>query len=160
MIERIISGGQTGADQGGLDAALQAGVPHGGFCPKNRRSEWGIIPAKYQLVEMASFDYPPRTRKNIESSDGTVVFTKGAAEAGSKLTIDLCRQYGKPVLWVNIAKTDIKGAVESICRWSAEHDIVTLNVAGNRESKSPGIQALVGQIIGAVLSSQLSSPGV
>ena len=37
MLERIISGGQTGADRGGLDAAIELGIPHGGWCPKGRR---------------------------------------------------------------------------------------------------------------------------
>jgi hypothetical protein len=34
MIERVISGGQTGADQAGWRAARAAGIPTGGFMPK------------------------------------------------------------------------------------------------------------------------------
>ena len=45
MIAKIVSGGQTGADRGGLDAAILLGVPHGGWCPKGRKSEDGVIPA-------------------------------------------------------------------------------------------------------------------
>jgi Circularly permutated YpsA SLOG family len=29
---RVISGGQTGVDPAALDAAIAAGVPHGGWC--------------------------------------------------------------------------------------------------------------------------------
>ncbi|KKL12839.1 hypothetical protein LCGC14_2531730, partial [marine sediment metagenome] len=29
MIKKIISGGQTGADQAALDAAIRLGIPHG-----------------------------------------------------------------------------------------------------------------------------------
>jgi hypothetical protein len=29
-IAKIVSGGQTGADRGGLDAAIDLGIPHGG----------------------------------------------------------------------------------------------------------------------------------
>ena len=46
----IWSGGQTGVDQGALDAAIALGIPHGGWCPKGRRSEAGPIPLKYMDV--------------------------------------------------------------------------------------------------------------
>jgi len=67
-ITKIVSGGQTGADQGGLDAALYCSIPHGGWCPKGRKSENGIIPAKYQLQEMPSPDYLVRTKANVVDS--------------------------------------------------------------------------------------------
>ena len=34
MIHTIISGGQTGADQAALDAAIELGIEHGGWIPK------------------------------------------------------------------------------------------------------------------------------
>ncbi len=34
MIERIVSGDQTGADRAGIDAAIELGVPYGGWLPK------------------------------------------------------------------------------------------------------------------------------
>jgi hypothetical protein len=37
IVYKIISGGQTGANRGGLDAAIELGLQHGGFCPKGRR---------------------------------------------------------------------------------------------------------------------------
>ncbi len=33
-IKKFISGGQTGADQGALDAAIKYSFPHGGWLPK------------------------------------------------------------------------------------------------------------------------------
>ena len=39
MIEKIVSGGQTGADRAALDSAIKHGIPHGGWCAKGRRSE-------------------------------------------------------------------------------------------------------------------------
>jgi hypothetical protein len=38
MIKKIISGGQTGADQVALDAALKYNFPHGGWVPKDRKN--------------------------------------------------------------------------------------------------------------------------
>ncbi|HPN84875.1 MAG TPA: putative molybdenum carrier protein, partial [Victivallales bacterium] len=53
-IVKIVSGGQTGADRGGLDAAIALGIPHGGYCPKGRLAEDGTVPAKYNLTETGS----------------------------------------------------------------------------------------------------------
>jgi len=75
MITKIISGGQTGADRGGLDAAIHCGLPHGGWCPKGRKAEDGLIPSKYQHKEMESSGYLPRTQANVFDSDATVIFT-------------------------------------------------------------------------------------
>ena len=82
MISRIISGGQSGADQGGLEAAERLGVPTGGFMPKGFRTEDGPRPdlaARYGLVEASTPGYPERTERNVQLADGTAVF----AAAGS-----------------------------------------------------------------------------
>ena len=98
---RIVSGGQTGADRAALDAALAAGVPCGGWCPAGRRAEDGVIPARYPLVELAGGGYPARTRRNVVDSDGTVVMAYGPPTGGTRLTVDLCRQVGRPYLVVD-----------------------------------------------------------
>lgn len=56
----IVSGGQTGADQAGLDAAINLGIPYGGWIPKGRLTEDGPLPEKYQLQEMLGC-YPSTT---------------------------------------------------------------------------------------------------
>lgn len=43
MIKKIISGGQTGADQAALDVAIKLGIPHGGWIPKGRKTEDGPL---------------------------------------------------------------------------------------------------------------------
>ena len=65
FVSKIISGGQTGADRGGLDAAIELEIPYGGWCPKGRLSEDGVIPNKYKLNEMPSKDYLKRTEQNV-----------------------------------------------------------------------------------------------
>jgi len=62
VIKKIISGGQTGADQGALDFALENGIEAGGWCPKGRFCENGIIPDKYPVEEVTGDDYNLRTR--------------------------------------------------------------------------------------------------
>jgi len=57
MIEKIISGGQTGADRAALDVALKFGIPHGGWIPKGRKTEKGPLTEKYRLQEMPTDSY-------------------------------------------------------------------------------------------------------
>ena len=54
MVRKIISGGQTGADQAGLAVAKRLGIPTGGFVPKGFLTEAGPRPdlaAEYGLEE-------------------------------------------------------------------------------------------------------------
>ncbi|MBW1714279.1 MAG: hypothetical protein JRJ77_00395 [Deltaproteobacteria bacterium] len=44
MISKIISGGQTGADQAALDIAIKFGIPHGGWIARGRKNENGRLP--------------------------------------------------------------------------------------------------------------------
>lgn len=85
MIEKIISGGQTGADRAALDWAIENNVPHGGWCPKGRRAEDGLIDAKYQLKETPSSHYPQRTEWNVRDSYGTVIFSLAERLSGGSL---------------------------------------------------------------------------
>ena len=64
MLEKIISGGQTGADQGALDAAIKLGLDHGGWIPKGRKTEAGPLSREYRLKEMPTGDYNRRTEKS------------------------------------------------------------------------------------------------
>ena len=95
MVEKIISGGQTGADRAALDVALELKIPCGGWCPKGRRAEDGRIDDRYPLKETPSTDYRVRTRLNVEESDGTLVITRGPLTGGTALTIKLVRENGK-----------------------------------------------------------------
>ena len=73
FIAKLISGGQTGVDRAALDAALAAGLPIGGWCPKGRLAEDGVIPLRYPLQETPSQQYAQRTRWNVRDADGTLI---------------------------------------------------------------------------------------
>lgn len=131
----IMSGGQTGADQGGLEAAAMLGIPTGGFAPKGFKTESGSaswLNELYGLIELDSDDYPPRTAKNVEYSDGTAIF--GRRSRGSNLTEELCRKAGKPCLWISFDESP-----KILTDWLKLHKIKILNIGGNRESTNPGI---------------------
>ena len=136
MIECVISGGQTGVDRAALDVALTLGIPCGGWCPKGRRAEDGVLPANYLLQETPSEEYAERTTWNVRDSDGTLILTKGTPTGGTAFTVQIASQIGKPCLIVDLGK----GAPPTtVHRWLTRHRIRVLNVAGPRESQSPGI---------------------
>jgi hypothetical protein len=152
MVERIISGGQTGADRGALDAAIDLGIPHGGFCPKGRRAEDGTIPEHYNLEETESPDDADRTRKNVETADATVVFARGRPNGGSALTVRLAEGAHKPVLALDRNAQSSFGACLMLDEFLARFKPRVLNVAGTRESKAPGLALDVREIMRRVLS--------
>lgn len=146
MVTKIISGGQTGADQIGLLVGKKLGYETGGTAPKFYKTENGSdysLRDKYGLVEDDSEDYDPRTRKNILDSDGTVVFGD-IKSPGSKNTMKYCKAYGKPSI-DNPDEFELK-------IWLEVNEIEVLNVAGNRGSKlSPFKSRGVERVLTAVL---------
>ncbi len=161
MITKIVSGGQTGADRGGLEAAIYCDVPHGGWCPNGRKAEDGTIPAQYCLQETRSSDYAVRTEANVVDSDATLVFSKGAPTGGTLLTIKCAEKHGKSCHLANL-RNNRRDIVEGILRWLAgeiEEDEwpaptknLVLNVAGSRESKVSGIERAVTIVLVDVLT--------
>ena len=131
---KIISGGQTGVDRAALDVALELGISCGGFCPKGRKSEDGTIPEKYPLTETQTDQYPERTELNVKAGDGTLILLAGTADRGTQLTIELCKRHDKPCVVVNLEKESV-----NVKSWLEKNNILVLNIAGNRESISPGI---------------------
>ena len=154
MLRKIISGGQTGADQAGLAAAVELKLEVGGMMPKGFRTDEGPRPRfarLYGVQEHDSEEYPPRTEWNIVNSNGTLLFGRAARERGSALTHKLCDQHYKPVKIIewdhrwgkpNFPKDqnwirDVQ--VDMFRKWIRDLNIEVLNVAGNRESTNPGI---------------------
>ena len=136
-IKKIISGGQTGVDQGALEAAFQLKILSGGYCPKGRKCEDGLIPEKYPLKETVTSDYQERTEMNVIHSDGTLILFMGyELEGGTLYTKKLAEKYKKPFL---ILHMDEKHGKKFFNEWISENNISALNVAGPRESKCRGI---------------------
>ncbi|MGI8893971.1 MAG: putative molybdenum carrier protein [Bacteroidia bacterium] len=139
MIKKIISGGQTGVDRAALDFALENGINCGGWCPKGRIAEDGIIPEYYPLSEKEKEIYEERTEKNVEDSDGTLILNNGFTLRGGTLyTYGMLRKHDKPVLVLNLNDIFEINFV-AFSEWLLENNIETLNIAGNRESETPGI---------------------
>ena len=134
--ERVISGGQTGVDRAALDAALEAGIAVGGFCPRGRRAEDGVIPSRYPLEETRSARYAERTRRNVEAADATLILSARPLTGGTRLTAEIAKALGKPLCIVDPHAPDAERQVRAFL--DAVHPRV-LNVAGPRASGDPGI---------------------
>ena len=133
-ISKIISGGQTGVDRAALDAAISLGLEHGGFCPKGRVAEDGIIPVEYKMDEMDTEEYSARTMKNVQCSDGTFILHQGEITGGTALTDEFCKIKKKPLLIINILD-GFKEIRVNFNRWLETNIITILNIAGPRESE-------------------------
>lgn len=143
MLEKIISGGQSGADLGGLKFAKQAGFETGGHMPPGFLTEFGEKPdyaTLYGVVEHRSKGYPPRTFANVKDSDGTIRFASNWGSLGERCTKKAIDQYKRPYIDVNLnSPIDPK----EVADWLRLNNIQVLNVAGNRETTSPGIEKYV-----------------
>lgn len=151
MVKKIISGGQTGADQAALDVAIKLGIPHGGWIPKGRLTENGPLEAKYQLQEMETANYNKRTEQNVIDSHGTLIISHGMLTGGSEYTREMATYHNRPWLHIDLNTTSDFHAAQKIQSWIKDHHIETLNVAGPRASKDAQIYRATTDILETVL---------
>ncbi|HUP99349.1 MAG TPA: putative molybdenum carrier protein [Aeromicrobium sp.] len=151
-VARIVSGGQTGADRAALDVAIELGIDYGGWCPAGGWAEDypeppGLLAAYPRLRPTWEADATVRTRLNVRDSDATlVVYDAGTTSPGTQSTIDAARAEGRPFLVT-------PGDVAETAEWLAGlPKRITLNVAGPRESSSPGTYQRTADLLRAVLA--------
>ncbi len=147
---KIISGGQTGVDQAALDAAIACGLEYGGWCPKGRINEKGKIDSKYVGLQETTGEfgdektnYDSRTRYNIRDSHATLILAPKIPlptniKDGTLLTLEEVKKQAKPFLIIDLSKPTQENKA-LILNWLNEKAIKIVNVAGPRESSSPGI---------------------
>jgi len=138
-IEKIVSGGQTGADRVALDFAIKNNIPHGGWIPKGRLTEEGPLPDYYQLQEMETGSYAKRTEQNVIDSDGTLITSHGKLTGGSALTRQFAKKHQRPWLHIDFNKVSMQESAKQIKNWVDGNEIKTLNIAGPRASKDSRI---------------------
>jgi hypothetical protein len=132
MVVKIMSGGQTGVDRAALDVALENDIACGGWCPKGRMAEDGVLDPKYPLVETELASYPQRTEANIRDSDGTLLLTWGKMSGGTLKTAAIANRLRRPLL---IIKMDESPKIEEAEAWANHYNIRVLNIAGPRASE-------------------------
>jgi hypothetical protein len=140
MLKKIISGGQTGVDRAALDVAMRLGIAHGGWVPKGRLAEDGVVPPHYQLQEMPTDEYQARTEKNVLDSEGTLLISRGSPTGGTDYTRKMALKHGKQLLHIDLSLGQkMSDAGSLIASWVEMNRIETLNVAGPRASNDPSI---------------------
>lgn len=162
-IKKIISGGQYGADEGGLLAAKEAGIPTGGWAPKNWMTVRGPRPELQELYELQECmgGYRARTMINVQESDATLIVASDQHSPGTVLTIYTCRKFKKP--WMTVHPSEVDASVQKVSEWIKVNHVEILNVAGNRDTigskHRDAAQHLLSQIISINISSyKLGAP--
>lgn len=144
MLKKVISGGQTGADYAGVNAAKISGLETGGWMPKGFLTQDGLRPeyaARFGMIETEQSSYPPRTALNVKNSDGTLRLASDWSSRGEQLTLRMIQQYKKPYLDIKVGAW-VNKTIDEIFQWLVDQKIEVLNVAGNSERTSPGIQLI------------------
>ena len=161
-LKKIISGGQTGGDFGGLLAGRELKLETGGTAPRGYRTDVGPNPRlkEYGLGEHAESGYVGRTRANVDNADLTIAFrfkaspgtdkTIGYAKTGQWISGDAkpglhMGTRGKPVLV--ITEQNIDKAAEIIRSAIGRLNPELVNIAGHREASHPGIEQFVRQAL-------------
>ena len=150
-VKKVISGAQTGVDQGALLFASRNGLRYGGFVPKGFKMEDGAIiddeitTILREMIELKSSRYAVRTRKYVEAATATLlVSVNGKMGRGTELTKKICEEISKPYFVVDFMNSagefSFLDVALDIEYWMVDNDVTTLNVAGSRESKNVGIQ--------------------
>lgn len=138
-LRKIISGGQTGADQGGLAAAKQLGLETGGWAPANFETEcgpmWDLLQGEYGLA-VVDGGYISRTKANVRDADATLIFMPRRSP-GSLFTATEAKRLGRAHLLI---AADESHWTNLIIHFLKQYDPEVLNVAGNRKSKCPTIE--------------------
>lgn len=163
LISQVRSGGQTGADRGGLDAAREAGVPICGWCPPGGLAEDfpeapGLMKLYPELQEGYAPGYVERTAWNVRDAHATLIVSPGGLEplSGTEMTKIFAERFGRPVLVLE--GDNIEDDAATALGWLRGLDMLglTLNVAGPRESKMPGTYQKTKDIVAALLAAQRS----
>lgn len=144
LLRKIISGGQTGVDQGALRAAKAVGLETGGWAPRGWRTLDGPAPwlaTQFGLREHGG-TYAARTRANVRDSDATIRIARDWESPGELCTMKAIRKYGRPhldLLRSYSLKDGLEPAVEALREFLWKYSVQVLNVAGNSERTAPGI---------------------
>lgn len=158
LTHTLISGGMTGAERAALDVSRKISLRTGGYAAFNWRTDDGAVAPVYRstLIQTPTSNRRKLTRRNIQASDGTVIFldTKNRLSKHIQQTLELVQQ-----LRVNYCTVDMNTAIPvhepapTLFRdWLESKGICILHVTGPRESTVPGTHAWVQDFLLAALN--------
>ena len=160
-IVKVLSGGQSGADRGAMDAARRCGVVIGGWCPAGGWAEDfptppGVLALYPELVETPSADVIQRTEWVIRDSTCCIVFNTHAAgtSRGTDAGYMFYEKYDTPNWTFLLGEPDSYGEqVRAAIDWlnSLDDDAIVVGIGGPRASEYDGIYDIVFSVVTAIL---------
>lgn len=153
MLARVISGGQTGVDVAALRAARALGIPTGGIMPKGWKTLAGPRPEYrelYGMTESPFADYQRRTFANAGSAHATLRIAYDWNSAGELCTLRAVHAAGQWPFDIGLSNglCANDNRITAAVAWLRERGPgLILNVAGNTEQGTPGIEAAAERIL-------------
>jgi hypothetical protein len=158
MLKKIISSGQAGIEKAALDTAMQLGISHGGWMPKDRGRATTYLD-QYNLQETKTGDLN-YAEKNVVDADGTLFFSLGKMEEGTTIWSKiLSKRHNRPFLHINLDKTSKFSAALQICNWIFKKNIELLNVSGSVTQNNSVVDSDVNDILASVYHLSLVRSG-
>ena len=151
MLRKIIAGGQTGAEQAALDAAIELDIPHGGWIPKGPAAETDPLLEKYNVREMPVSSRSQVVEQNIVDSEGTLLMSHGELFGELAAARDMAVQHARQ--WIHIdfnVTTELDAALKTSI-WMIEHNISVLNVSGPTACKDTEIYEKAKDIVEGII---------
>ena len=139
ILKKIISGGQTSADQAALDAAIKMGIDHGGWMPKGRNTETGTLAKNYNLREMPTDDYSECVKQNVKDSKGTLIIFYGKLTGDLYLAERETLKLRHQLLGVDLNQTIAFHAASLVNDWIQLRHIDVLYVVGPSTTINPHV---------------------
>jgi len=159
MLNKIISGGQTGADQAVLDIVIKLGLPHGGWIPKGRITEAGPLPDKYRLKEMPTDSYSECIEQNVKDSKGTLIISYGKLTGDLNYAREMALKHKHQLLGIDLNQTIQFKAASLVNDWVRLRHIDVLYVIGPNASVDPDVWKHTAHIVeGALLLDLMEAP--
>jgi len=152
MLKKIISGGQTAADQVALDIAIKLRIPHGGWTPKGRIIKTDKLPEKYKLKEMQTDNYSECIKQNVIDSMGTLIISYGSLTGDLDHARKMALRHKRQMLAIDLNQMDgAKGAL-LLNDWIHLYRIDVLHVIGPDAEENPHVRNKTKHIIEGALT--------
>lgn len=136
VLEKVVSGAQTGVERAALIAAKECGLATGGWMPKDYLTLDGNHPEfaeLYGMQETTAPDYGTRTILNVRDAGATLRYAVNLTSPGEKAVLSAIRKHNRPYLDIDPAT----GNAQEVADWIRSKKVKVLNVSGSVERKKP-----------------------
>ena len=138
-LRKILSDGRTGVGRAALDAALQSGLPCGGWVSRGTLGREDATSQRYQLEELPAIDPKLAIVHNVKAADGTLIISFGKLTVLPQHALRMTLKHKKQLLGIDLEQYSVFEAASLVSSWLASHHIRTLFVTGNDQSEYPAV---------------------